>query len=73
MFRVLNFSTFEVYSGSLYSKLGLLQEEVPTLIRGDNKGSIVMAKNPQFHKTIEAYRDPLALGVQSSTRGESLC
>jgi len=35
---------------SLYSKLGLLQEEVPTLIRGDNKGSIAMAKNPQFHK-----------------------
>ena len=35
---------------SLYSELGLLQEEVPTLIRGDNKGLIVMAKNPQFHK-----------------------
>jgi len=35
---------------SLYSKLGLLQEEVPTLIWGDNKGSIAMAKNPQFHK-----------------------
>ena len=35
---------------SLYSELGLLQEEVPTLIRGDNEGSIAMAKNPQFHK-----------------------
>jgi len=35
---------------SLYSKLGLLQEEVPTLIQGDNEGSIAMAKNPQFHK-----------------------
>jgi len=35
---------------SLYSKLSLLQEEVPTLIRGDNEGSIAMAKNPQFHK-----------------------
>ena len=35
---------------SLYSKLGLLQEEVPTLIWGDNKGSIAMVKNPQFHK-----------------------
>ena len=35
---------------NLYSKLGLLHAEVPTLIRGDNDRSIVMAKNPQFHK-----------------------
>ena len=35
---------------SLYSKLGLLQEEVPTLIWGDNEGLIAMAKNLQFHK-----------------------
>jgi len=38
---------------SLYSKLGLLQEEVPTLIRGDNEGLIAMAKNPQFHKHLK--------------------
>ena len=35
---------------NLYSELGLLQEKVPTLIQGDNNGSIAMAKNPQFHK-----------------------
>jgi len=35
---------------SLYSELGLLQEDVPTLIWGDNDGSIAMARNPQFHK-----------------------
>jgi len=35
---------------SLYGKLGLLQEDVPTLIRGDNDGSIAMVRNPQFHK-----------------------
>ena len=35
---------------NLYGELGLLQGEVPTLIRGDNKGSIAMAKNPQFLK-----------------------
>jgi len=35
---------------SLYSKLSLLQEEVPTLIQGDNEGLIAMAKNPQFYK-----------------------
>ena len=28
----------------------MLQEDVPTLIRGDNDGLIVMARNPQFHK-----------------------
>jgi hypothetical protein len=35
---------------NLYGELRLLQAGVPTLIRGDNKGSIAMAKNPQFHK-----------------------
>ena len=35
---------------NLYGELGLLQGEVPTLIRGDSEGSIAMAKNPQFHK-----------------------
>ena len=35
---------------NLYTELGLLQEDVPTQIRGDNDGSIAMARNPQFHK-----------------------
>ena len=35
---------------SLYGELGLLQEDVPMLIWGDNDGSIAMARNPQFHK-----------------------
>ena len=37
---------------NLYTELpvGLLQEDMPTLIRGDNDGSIAMARNPQFHK-----------------------
>jgi len=35
---------------SLYSELGLLQEDVPMLICGDNNGLIAMARNPQFHK-----------------------
>ena len=35
---------------SLYSELSLLQENVLMLIRGDNDGSIAMARNPQFHK-----------------------
>jgi hypothetical protein len=35
---------------NLYTELGLLREEVPTLIRGDNEGSIALAHNPQFHK-----------------------
>jgi len=35
---------------SLYGKLGLLQENVPTLIQGDNNGLIAMARNLQFHK-----------------------
>ena len=34
---------------SLYDELGYEQRE-PILIRGDNDGSIAMAKNPQFHK-----------------------
>ena len=34
---------------SLYDELGFIQED-PTLIRGDNDGSIVITKNPQFHK-----------------------
>ena len=34
---------------SLYDELGYTQED-PTLIRGDNDGSIAIAKNPQFHK-----------------------
>jgi len=35
---------------SLYGKLGLLQEDVPMLIQGDNNRLIAMARNPQFHK-----------------------
>ena len=35
---------------NLYTELGLLQEDVPTQIQGDNDGSIAMARNPQFHK-----------------------
>jgi len=35
---------------SLYSKLGLLQEDIPTLIWGDNDRLIAMARNLQFHK-----------------------
>lgn len=34
---------------NLYKELGMRQKE-PTLINGDNDGSIMMAKNPQFHK-----------------------
>jgi hypothetical protein len=34
---------------NLYSELGFDQKE-PTLIRGDNDGSIAIAQNPQFHK-----------------------
>jgi len=33
----------------LYGELGYIQEK-PTLLIGDNNGSIAMAKNPQFHK-----------------------
>jgi len=35
---------------NLYTELGLLNEEVPMQILGDNDGSIAMARNPQFHK-----------------------
>jgi len=35
---------------NLYTELGLLDENVPTLIRGDNDGSLAMAQNPLFHK-----------------------
>jgi hypothetical protein len=35
---------------NLYGELGLLQGEIPTMIRGDNEGLIAMAKNLQFHK-----------------------
>ena len=34
---------------NLYKELGMRQKE-PTLINGDNDGSIMMARNPQFHK-----------------------
>jgi len=34
---------------SLFSKLGFVQT-LPTVIWGDNEGSIAMLKNPQFHK-----------------------
>jgi hypothetical protein len=34
---------------SLFEELGLKQQH-PTLIKGDNEGSIAMIKNPQFHK-----------------------
>ena len=35
---------------NIYDELGLLQEDMPTEIWGDNEGSIAMVKNPQFHK-----------------------
>ena len=35
---------------NLYSELGLLDQETPTEIRGDNEASLAMARNPQFHK-----------------------
>ena len=38
---------------NLYMELGLLKEEMPTTIYGDNEGSITMAKNPQFHKRLK--------------------
>ena len=34
---------------NLYNELGYPQKQ-PTLVRGDNNGSIAMAKNPQFHQ-----------------------
>jgi len=33
---------------NLYKELGIKQE-LPTMIKGDNNGSISMARNPQFH------------------------
>jgi hypothetical protein len=33
----------------LYGELGYIQKK-PTLLLGDNDGSIAMARNPQFHK-----------------------
>jgi len=35
---------------NLYTELGWLKEDMPTVIKGDNDGSITMAKNPKFHK-----------------------
>ena len=35
---------------SLYSELGLLREDLPTVIQGDNEGSLAMARKPQFYK-----------------------
>jgi hypothetical protein len=35
---------------NLYWELGLLNQHVPTMIHGDNEGSLVMARNPQYHK-----------------------
>jgi hypothetical protein len=35
---------------NLYTELGLLNEKQPTIIVGDNEGSIALAQNPQFHK-----------------------
>jgi len=35
---------------NLYTELGLLKEDMLTTIKGDNNGSIAMARNPQFHK-----------------------
>ena len=35
---------------NVYTELGLLQEDVPTLIKGDNEGALAMVRNPQFHK-----------------------
>ena len=35
---------------NLYMELGLLDENVPTLIRGDNDRSLAMAQNPLFYK-----------------------
>jgi len=34
--------------GNLYKELGIKQKS-PTMIKGDNNGSISMARNPQFH------------------------
>jgi len=34
---------------SLFKELGF-EQVLPTVIRGENEGSIAMSKNPQFHK-----------------------
>ena len=34
---------------NLYGKLGFAQKQA-TILFGDNNGSIIMAKNPQFHR-----------------------
>ena len=34
----------------LYGELGLFDEAMPTLIRGDNEGAIAMTKNPMYHQ-----------------------
>ena len=38
---------------NLYTELGLLKEDMPMTIKGDNDGSIAMARNPQFHKQMK--------------------
>ena len=35
---------------NLYTKLGLLKEDMPMTIKGNNNRSIAMAWNSQFHK-----------------------
>jgi hypothetical protein len=35
---------------NLYTELGLLNEEQPTVIVGNNEGAIALTQNPQFHK-----------------------
>ena len=35
---------------NLYLEMGLLNEHIPTMICGDNEGSLAMARNPQYHK-----------------------
>ena len=39
---------------NLYLELGLLQEGLPTVIKGDdNEGSLSMVRNPQYHKWLK--------------------
>ena len=35
---------------NLYMELGLLWGELPIVIKGDNEGSLSMARNPQYYK-----------------------
>ena len=35
---------------NLYTELGLLNEEQPTVIIGNNEGAIALTQNPQFYK-----------------------